>query len=220
MMGVVRLLPERKLGIDDGKGQLLRAVFDVDAGVSSAVDIFTLDKNPSSAPSGNGVKFFSGTFGEYTGQKAGYIYVLPTQINYPYYRKAAGDMCFNYQGVSLPEEAEHRCNSKNSICGGGGSNNCSDTGCESFQDCPKSFQVRGNYLIVLYSGCTSNEDCDVYSGYTCVNSTCVGPGGGGSNSGATKNCQTFRADTDNLNVQQITTPEAPKLTDVYIIPLK
>jgi len=70
---------------------------------------------------------------------------------------------------------------------------CSDTACETFQDCPGSIKIKGSYMVDLYS--QIGNDGPVY-------------------------CQTFTKDVPNLKTQSIIAPGTLYLSGVYIIPTK
>ncbi|MGD0576465.1 MAG: hypothetical protein ABSA74_00105 [Candidatus Staskawiczbacteria bacterium] len=72
---------------------------------------------------------------------------------------------------------------------------CSDSACETFEDCPGSVEIKGSYLVGIYS-----EDL-------------LEEGGSGS-----VYCQTFRQTVPNLNVQEIIAQGSAETGQVYIIP--
>jgi hypothetical protein len=88
------------------------------------------------------------------------------------------------------------CDPDTETCVGENGNNtgCSDSACETFQDCPGSIKIKGSYLVALYS---DNE-----------------------NSSRPSYCQTFNSDVENLNTEPVIASYEAKLGNVYIIPTK
>jgi uncharacterized membrane protein YgcG len=97
-------------------------------------------------------------------------------------------------------------NSGNSSGTGSGSANnggvsCSDSACETFQDCHGSIKIRGNYLVAIYS---QNGGSD----------------SSGSGDSGSLYCQTFTTDADNLKTEPIIASGGYTLSSIYIIPTK
>lgn len=127
---------------------------------AAAVNVFTVNTTNNA---GNGVNFYSEPTGWTSdGQNgsltAGYYLVSKNEINSAvtngYYRINMNNMCFGWNNVDVPEAYKFRC--QDSMCGGSSTSNsqydtCSDTACETFEDCPGSIQIKGSYLVGLYS---------------------------------------------------------------------
>ena len=188
-----------------------------------AVDIFKLNKDPGT--SGDGVTFYSEDHGWDAGRQAGSAEITDKDIPYPSEggafnydnpRPALGGgissdaflpyedkMCFNYNGanVNMPDDYKYKCDESKchdewSEESGTG---CSSTACESFQDCPGSIRIKGNYLVGLYSDA-------------------IDPASGKKES----YCQTFTENVPNLDAQPFLGPGAGKtdLKTVYIFATK
>jgi len=156
---------------------------------ASAADIFTLNENPGA--SGDGVTFYSEPYGWNTGARAGFFSVPDDVIILPYFPGNSYRMCFDYTNIDRPDSYKYMCT--NSNCGYENRNiNCSNTACETFQDCPGSIKIRGDYLVGLYSKDLLLQDY----------------------------CQTFTQDVPNLNAQPMIASGAVILDKVYIIPTK
>jgi len=126
----------------------------------SAVDIFKINQDPGS--SGDGVDFYSEPYGQATGSQAGFYPMLggnqlgqSSEIEEDYVE--AANMCFDYTGIAQPDQYQYKCDTS-TICSSPDKPatledgvNCSDTACESFQDCPGSIKIKGDYLVALYS---------------------------------------------------------------------
>ncbi len=145
-------------------------------GVSAyAANIFNI--NPAPLSSGDGVDFFSEPFGQNGGSRGGYYKVAGASIPYP--KKTLdpkNDMIFVYTGINQP--AEYTAKYK------------------TFQDRPGSINIKGSYLVALYSAS-------------------INPGA--------LYCQTFTGANiiPDLNAQPITRPGGPPLDRyVYIIPTR
>ena len=184
---------------------------------ASAANICVFNKTP--ATSGNGVDFYSEPYGWDAGANAGY-YKVTTEMIDPIFGPRADFMCFDYKNVNVPDAYKNKC-TPNGNCGGEdlGCNNdfdcnvnqgetcdtihhqcigensdvlCSNNACETFQDCPGSIKVKGNYLVAVYSKDTDN----------------------------TTYCQTFTKDVVNLNTEPILASGGKQLEGAYIIPTK
>ena len=168
----------------------------------SAVDVFALEKNPELA--GDGVTFYSEPYGWNTGAQAGYYITVNKAIN-PYFKIEADKMCFDYKNIDRPDAYKFACESKcggsnnnysgsgndcttsadcpsgeaclGGVCSSGEEGSCSYNACETFQNCPGSIRVSGNYLVAVYSKMEENK---FY-------------------------CQTFRKDAVNLKAEPVTT---------------
>lgn len=138
------------------------------------------------------------------------------------------EMCFDYKNVKRPEEYKNKCFSSNcwetnyvcdedDDCEDGescdleinrcvdketGSALCSNTACETFQDCPGSIKIKGRYLVALYSVDEALLDKDNEISY----------------------CQTFSwnisGDVENLKVEPFLASGNNILKEIYIIPIK
>lgn len=108
----------------------------VTGGVSSAVDIFKLNIDPDS--SGNGAYFYSKPWGVDTGGKAGFYPPLAgeEEIFDPIFIISSWDMFFDYTNIDVPDKYMDEC--------------------VTFQDCPGSIKMKGDYLVALYG------DTDLY----------------------------------------------------------
>ena len=78
-------------------------------------------------------------------------------------------MRFDYTGVNV-KEAE-KCKCVDSKCSNAAARkpgvSCSVDGCETFEDCPRSIEIKGDYLVALYSTDILGEEtyCRTFSGY-------------------------------------------------------
>ncbi|TSC95012.1 MAG: hypothetical protein CEN87_24 [Parcubacteria group bacterium Licking1014_1] len=89
--------------------------------------------------SGSGVKFFGNPFGK-TGLRAGAFVLTKEKIN-KFWTEDPKNMIFNYEGINIPEEEKAP---------------CKNFGKEDCPGYPGSIQVLGDYLVVLYSGLSTN----------------------------------------------------------------
>ncbi|MDD4990568.1 MAG: pilin [Candidatus Pacebacteria bacterium] len=187
---------------------------------ASAADIYIFNKNPIS--SGDGVDFYSEPFGWTSGKDAGYYKVSSNMINpaftmkadymcYDYKNVSRPD----YYKYKCYHEEESKCEVQDNMCDPEngdadclpgetcsiytyscvGENDevfCSDTACETFQDCPGSIDIKGKYLVAVYSKDTNKKTY----------------------------CQTFTKDVENLKTKQIIVPGEKQVEGVYIIPTK
>ena len=113
-------------------------------GTSSAVDIFVLNNNPST--SGNGVVFYTETFGWSSGAQSrdeGVYIVKKEEITYPGLNKQTATMTF------AENSAEHFYTLKTTDY---------MNAVKSFRDKPGSMEIRGKYLVALYS----QNDCQTF----------------------------------------------------------
>ena len=109
-------------------------------------------------------------------------------------------MCFDYTGVTdLSDPYKYKCS--DSTCYKTPKLNCSNEfACETFQDCPGSINIKGNYLIAIYSHYVPSQQ-NLYSGNNLF-------------------CQTFIKSVENLNGQEITIPGGKKIAGVLIFATK
>ena len=199
---------------------LCKEVKDSDA--TYAANIFRL--NPGSA--GDGVSFYSSTFQDATGSKSGYVNFKSTDIKSnpllevdPSGEKdddSGNNMCFSYTKVDrgptyTTKCTDDKCNAdawEDETKQPQEGDNCSAAACESFQDCPGSIKIKGNYLVGLYSNTGGVDDSN-------ENSSCNATGG---------YCQTFTSGTqqgvNNLKAQPIIGSGSAhdSLDKIYIIP--
>lgn len=168
----------------------------------ASADIFVVNKN---AGSGNGVVFYSKPTGWDTNnqghRQAGFLQVSDSDItkglNNKVFWQDTKKICFNYTNIDAPDPYQYKCSG--GTCGKNNKNKkCSNNACESFQDCPGSIEIKGQYLVGIYS--------EVYDNPL-------------SNSPAVY-CQTFTKTVPNLNVQEIVGVGDDNVGTVLIIPTK
>ena len=140
---------------------------------TGAVDVFKVNLEPVS--SGNGVNFYSTPYGWDKGSRSGYWIMTGQDIADII---AAGIPLtiqnFNYINIDRPSAYPLYC--------------------KSFQNCPGSIKINGQYLVIVYS-------------------TMAADGLGG-------HCQTFIEDVPNLNVQEIIAGKIAGISYIIIIPTK
>jgi len=88
--------------------------------------------NTAYASSGEGVKFYSTSFGYKTGQKAGYFKVEKSNDQFSaknYWERRASAILFDYSGVEVGTAQKEKC--------------------ATFKDCPGSIEIGGKYLVLL-----------------------------------------------------------------------
>jgi hypothetical protein len=185
----------------------------------SSADIFVV--NNSSNSSGDGVTFYSEPYGWSTGASAGFENIPDDVINAPFLAGDAKKMCFDYKNIDRPDVYKYKC--INSACGAQdnacndssecnegemcdvftytcvgdtGEMFCSDNACETFQDCPGSINIKGSYLVALYSQISQENNASAYY------------------------CQTFKKSVENLNTEQFIASGGNLLNGVSIIPIK
>jgi len=197
--------------------------------------------------SGDGVNFFSETYGWDSGQNAGFNLVTSDKIN-PIYNISASSINFSYTGIDRTDEYKRLYTD--------------------FKKRPGSIQVKGTYIVALYSGaagsaapiscpctppatgqcsnpnpgqpCPSTTGSGGTAGGSCVedptNNSCSsgqasycqggtwhpcsstgGSGGSGSSSGDNSYCQVFEKDVNNLNAEEFLAAGSGGLNTVYII---
>ncbi len=137
----------------------------------SSINIFALNRY-SPETSGNGVVFYSKPFGYKTGANAGYFKLSNEYIG-EFWRARPGVIDFNYTGVNVPEDEKDFC--------------------KTFENCPGSIKVQGNYLAVLYAQQLQNQN--LY-------------------------CQVFDKDVPNLKEEEVIAVEGRQLDTIFIIPIK
>jgi len=139
-----------------------------------AIDIFKLNKNPIT--SGSGIGFYSEPYGLDRGSRAGYLLVQANSIQANQKNaKTPDSMNFVFTGVNVPDAYK-------------------TTQCPTFQKCAGSIDIKGNYLVAIYSDITT-----------------------GSAGGTSSYCQTFTKNVENLNAEPIVAAGATKLKTIYII---
>jgi len=116
--------------------------FAVSKNTASAVDIFRLNKTP--ATSGDGVSFYSDTFGPNAGSRGGYddIPNKYVKINSPFSQIYPGTMLFDYTNIAREPEYIAKY--------------------PTFQSKPGSINIKGSYLVGLYSNGSSY--CQTFNG--------------------------------------------------------
>lgn len=130
--------------------------------LNGAADIVKINTNTEQ--SGSGLSFYSAPFGLSGGARGGEHKLEPSEVTFPFYKTTASTMRFDWSlsGASKPEQ---------DYCNG-------DDKKGNFEKCPGSIEIRGDYLVAIYSP----------------------PG----KEGGKKNCQTFAEDVTNLNAEPIT----------------
>jgi len=134
---------------------------------ASAADIFVVSRYPETA--GDGVTFYSQARG-WQRITSGKFVVSADEILT--YKVNSDSMCFDYKGVvGQPDTYEKKCGSAG-ICPDNESpdgiegQDCSVNACASFQDCPGSIEIKGDYLVAFYNN--SENYCQTF--YTYYNS--------------------------------------------------
>lgn len=138
---------------------------------ASAADVFEINQEPGL--SGDGVTFYSEPYGWDAGANAGFYQMPDGEIRAPFSQKSPHAMTFDYTNVDRPEAYQ--------------------TDCLSFRKCPGSIDIKGSYLVALYSSGTSycqtfnkfvenlNTEPFVASGMMNMGDVYVVPTGGGNN---------------------------------------
>ncbi len=143
-----------------------------------AADIFLMNKTP--ATSGTGVIFYSEAYGWNTGISAGKKILTNTDIaaRNGSYETFASELSFDYTNINRPEAYKHKCNPNKPSDAEGNKEgvDCSQNGCEAFEDCMGSIKINGRYLIKI----TWMDKSSIW-----------GP------------CQTFTQDVEELDAKQI-----------------
>ena len=196
----------------------------VTAGCHSVnIKAFTADIFNINQQSGDGITFYSTPHGWDAGENPGSYKVSDTTIRDPFYKISNLDtMCFDYTGINRPGAYKYKC--ENNKCGnigyGGGaecttdsdcdvengercntsmslcvSSDCSQNACETFQDCPGSVRIGGDYLVAFYSTAKNNNTSVLY-------------------------CQTFSSlNVENLDARPFRPSGVKKIDSIYIIPI-
>lgn len=134
-----------------------------------SADIFNIN-TPNPVSSGDGVSFFSETFGPDRGVTAGVYQVKNTSIN-PIFSTQSANMRFDYTNITKQPDSY-----KNTYV--------------TFPDRPKSIDIKGSYVVALYSGNSNAPYCQSFRGNAVV---------------------------PNLDAQPIVASGGTKITNVYII---
>lgn len=132
----------------------------VELDVAHSISVFAINAKNSS---GDGVVFYSKPHGWSTGQNAGYYKVADSKImeTRDGYRIDSDEMNFNYTNVDVVATEKYKCTGHDD--GEVEGENCSFDACETFQDCPGSIEIRGDYLVALYSRQKENLYCQTFS---------------------------------------------------------
>lgn len=137
-----------------------------------AINVFRLNQTPLT--SGAGVNFYSEPFGWNLGENALYLKfknntIQANSLN----NKKPDSMIFSYEGVNVPDPYKEQC--------------------KTFQKCPRSIDIKGEYLVAVYSD--------------------VSYGG----SSGDKYCQTFEKSVANLFAEPVVAAGGNNISDIYII---
>jgi len=171
-----------------------------------AADIFEMNKeNPGGA--GDGVSFYSEPYGWDSGADAGFYNVDNDEIDSPSYQASPEKMCFSYTGVKEPEAYQHKC--AGGTCGnfsgsegdttGDEGVDCSTDACETFKDCPGSIDIKGSYLVAVYSKDSKSGSSDA------------------------NYCQTFNGqtrDVEDMDTEPVVAAGGNEISKIIIIPIK
>jgi hypothetical protein len=146
---------------------------------ASAADIFTIRNTINYSNynifgfgiTNDVVTFYSTPYGWNKGANSGFKQMGEKDIN-PYYAEGANKLAFDYTNIDRLNQYKINL-------------------CPTFQSCPGSIKLKGNYLVALYSGSGG------YDSY----------------------CQTFTADVPNLNVQPFIAASGQNIgvVDIYAI---
>ena len=152
--------------------QKKRSCFDFNS-PSSSIDIFRFNKdNPET--SGDGIVFYNKPFGYKTGANAGYYELTPQAIRNTWSNKPNKiDFSDSYNYVDVPIGEKQ-------LCG-------------TFEDCPGSIKIQGNYLTILYAKQPQSQY---------------------------PYCQVFYEDVPNLKEEEVIAVEGRELEFITIIPIK
>ena len=107
-----------------------------------AANIFAINKTPLT--SGDGVDFFSEEYGEKVGAKAGFYSVLSSDIKFDINKINPSTMFYKWTNIDQP-------------------NTYKNTN-RTFQIKPGSINIKGNYLVGLYSSAAGLEYCQTFQG--------------------------------------------------------
>ncbi len=206
---------------------------------TAAVDIFKLNKNEGE--SGDGVIFYSKSFGWNTGIKAGSYNVYDDQIPFPSSANSndwpPDTMCFDYS-IKMPKTYMYKC--KESACGGSDYSCQSDSNCDEYENEICDIKVGAKTGVCVSENgqglcsegaCETFQDCPgsirIKGSYLVALYSKKGSGSS-SNSGSSSSkksslyCQVFTQNVENLDAKSFLEPGATKkdLLNVYIIPTK
>lgn len=174
---------------------------DKDIASINSADIFFIPKDINSA--GTGVSFFSEPTGWNRTEFAGYKDVSAQTIGTRDYNVDADKLKFLWKGSDEPPNYEQNF--------------------PTFQDRQGSIQIKGNYLVALYSTlgggpCYGEKNDQCQEGQTCQGGTCV-DNDPTANQGKSKyRCQTFTENTNNLGQESYNNPDYT-FDAVKIIPI-
>jgi len=135
--------------------------------LNGAIDVWKISRSPST--SGSGVTFYSRPFGLDRGARAGYYTVQTGAIPAMPTTPQSPNMNFEWKGVNVPDEYKN-------------------IECPTFQNCPGSIDIKGDYIVAIYS--------DTNNSY----------------------CQTFTKNVTNLNAEPVVASGETMMTKIYIIP--
>jgi len=181
---------------------------------ASAVDIFTVNTTPTT--SGTGIAFYSEPYGWDAGQNAAFANIAANQI------KSTPSPIAN-DGTTLSYASSYAKIQRPTPY---------QADCPDFWTCPGSIEIKGNYLVALYSsgGGTVGKACDGSDPSGCRGSVCCSgaetcSGGKCTNAGGSSYCQTFipkakSKGVENLKAQPVVAAGGGALTNIYIIPTK
>ncbi len=143
-------------------------------GMHGAIDVFQINSQDSST-SGDGVTFYSRPYGLDRGSRAGYYAVESGSIN-DHTSPTADSMTFKWDGVDASQQEQNDCST--------------------FKKCPGSIDLKGDYLVAVYSN----------------KSTSGGSGGSGDY------CQTFTDNVNDLDAEPVVGSGSRDIQNIYIIP--
>jgi len=206
-------LTNKSKNLDDGKIKLEPEI------KYFAADIFQI--NTQLGSTGDGVTFYSEAHGSVKAHEAGFRIIPDNEINRDISIPIEdtfldpNKICFSSLNVVQPPQYFYKCDdpyldscqplripcncseeqalrygyTSSALCC-----QCSNTGCNTFKDCPRSVEVTGDYLVGLYS---QTPEGVIY-------------------------CYTFNdsKDAENLNAEPIIAPGGKSIEKVYIIPIK
>ncbi len=182
----------------------------------NSTDIFAWNSANPPTTSGDGVEFYSESYGWDSGAKALRATVSNANIGSSIYYKSGCDLNFfklnpnidkEYnEKIDQPDEYKFKCeegkcrenisdnngNAANSNEDTNNNESCSKDACETFQDCHKSLRIKGSYLVGLYS--KSGDDKSYY-------------------------CQTFTKNVEDLESTPFIKSGSAEIERVYVIPL-
>jgi hypothetical protein len=126
---------------------------------TNAVTIFQLSKNP--IYSGTGIDFYSHPYGWTAGSGSGYYKILKEEFNKGVFTKKTSEMSLNYDGIkgALAEN----CQGKPLCSKASRGQECCP--CGTLQTCFGSMQIKGKYLVALYStasGSSLRSFCQIF----------------------------------------------------------